>query len=143
MTATPSIDLVRRYFAAYENSDRAEIERLLADDFRFTSPYDDRIDRAYYLRRCWPTSEHVRRYRFDKLVADGDDVLVVYELELDDGSRLRNAELLRIADGRVREVEVYFGAFGQPEAFADRARPESGPEQVASSSGGMVSALQS
>lgn len=118
MSAAASTDIVRRYFAAYENSDRASIERLLAEDFRFTSPYDATIDRAHYLRRCWPNSEHIRRYRLRKLVADGDDVLVAYELELDDGSRLRNAEWFRIADGRIREVEVYFGALGEHEARA-------------------------
>lgn len=120
MSATSPIDIVNRYFTAYENSDRAEIERLLAPEFRFTSPYDDGIGRARYLQRCWPNSEHVRRYHFRKLVTDGDDVLVAYELELDDGSRLRNAELFRVADGRVREVEVYFGALGGQAAF-DRA----------------------
>lgn len=117
MSATSPIDIVHRYFAAYENSDRAGIERLLAQEFRFTSPHDAGIGRVRYMQRCWPNSEHIRRYHFRKLVADGDDVLVAYELEFDDGSRLRNAELFRIVDGRVREVEVYFGAFGEQAAF--------------------------
>ncbi len=117
MSTAESTDIVRRYFTAYENGNHAAIERLLADDFRFTSPYDATIDRACYMRRCWPNSEHIRRYHFRKLVADGDDVLVVYELELDDGSRLRNAEMFRVVGGRIHEVEVYFGALGQQEAF--------------------------
>src|SRR5688572_18322604 len=46
-------DLVRRCFAAYRAKDRAAIEQLIAKDFRFTSPYDDHIDRAAYFARCW------------------------------------------------------------------------------------------
>ena len=41
-------DLVRKYYAAYEAKDRNVIEALLSDEFSFTSPYDDHIDRATY-----------------------------------------------------------------------------------------------
>jgi ketosteroid isomerase-like protein len=34
-------ELVRGYFAAYESGDRKVIEDGFADDFTFTSPYDD------------------------------------------------------------------------------------------------------
>ena len=49
LSAEPRItDLVRRVFHAYQTADRSEIEPLLADDFTFTSPYDDHLDRAAY-----------------------------------------------------------------------------------------------
>ena len=38
-------------FAAYMTNDRKIVEDSLADDFRFTSPYDDRIDKATYFER--------------------------------------------------------------------------------------------
>jgi ketosteroid isomerase-like protein len=41
-------ELVRRCFAAYQHKDRAAIEAILADDFHFTSPRDDHIDRREY-----------------------------------------------------------------------------------------------
>jgi ketosteroid isomerase-like protein len=47
-------DLIRKYFSAYENKDRAAVEALLTNDFVFTSPYDYRIDRETYFKRCWP-----------------------------------------------------------------------------------------
>jgi hypothetical protein len=47
-------DLVRKYFSAYENKVRKAVESLLTDDFVFTSPYDYRIDRETYFKRCWP-----------------------------------------------------------------------------------------
>ena len=50
-------DLMRKYFSAYENKDREAVESLLTNDFVFTSPYDYRIDRETYFKRCWPYSE--------------------------------------------------------------------------------------
>jgi hypothetical protein len=44
-----------------------------------------------------------------KLVADGDDAFVLYDCETRKGDRFRNTELLRFADGKLKEVDVYFG----------------------------------
>ena len=44
-------DLIRKYFAAYENKDRMAVESLLTNDFIFTSPYDHRVDRETYFKR--------------------------------------------------------------------------------------------
>src|SRR5438876_6720026 len=49
-------DLIRKYFAAYRTKDRKVLEDGLAEDFTFTSPYDDAIDKAAYFERCWPLS---------------------------------------------------------------------------------------
>ena len=50
-------DLIRKYFPAYENKDRKAVESLLTNDFVSTSPYDQRIDRETYFKRCWPYNE--------------------------------------------------------------------------------------
>ena len=47
-------ELIRKYFSAYENKDRKTVESLLSNDFVFTSPYDHRINRETYFKRCWP-----------------------------------------------------------------------------------------
>jgi ketosteroid isomerase-like protein len=44
--------LIPIYFKAYETKDRSALESTLSDDFTFTSPHDDHIDRATYLERC-------------------------------------------------------------------------------------------
>ena len=41
--------------------DRDAAESLIADDFLFTSPQDDHIDRAAFFERCFPTAGRVRR----------------------------------------------------------------------------------
>ncbi|WP_133646332.1 nuclear transport factor 2 family protein [Paraburkholderia flava] len=102
-------DLIRRCFAAYESKDRAALEALVADDFHFSSPRDNRIDRQTYFERCWPFSEKVRAFRIEKLFVQHDEAFVRYRCEPDSGPAFRNTEFFRFANGRLIEVEVYFG----------------------------------
>ena len=39
-------EIIRALFTAFAAQDRETAERLLGPEFRFTSPYDDYIDRA-------------------------------------------------------------------------------------------------
>ena len=104
------LTLARACYRAYETGDRAAIESLIADDFRFWSPQDDGIDRAAYFERCWPNHEHLAGFGIVRLVESGDDeVVVTYEAERADGSRFRNTEVMTFAGDRLTTVEVYFG----------------------------------
>ena len=49
-------EIIRGLFAAYLSNDRKAVEDAFADGFRFTSPYDDEIDKATYFVRCWRVS---------------------------------------------------------------------------------------
>jgi ketosteroid isomerase-like protein len=109
-SAPDRIALARACYRAYEAGDREAIEALIAPGFRFWSPVDEGIDRAAYFERCWPNHEHLAAFRFVRLVAHGDDeVLVTYEAERDDGTRFRNTEVMTFAGDRLTSVEVYFG----------------------------------
>jgi ketosteroid isomerase-like protein len=102
--------VVRSYFEAFEARDRAAAERLLAEDFRFSSPRDDGIDRVGYFERCWPNSGELRAFRLERVCEHDGEVFVRYSAERAvDGVRFRNAELVRVSDGRIRAIEVYFG----------------------------------
>jgi ketosteroid isomerase-like protein len=102
--------LARACYEAYQNDDRDALERLIAGEFAFWSPYDDGIDRATYFERCWPNHETTAAFAFKRLQELGDDeVLVTYEAERPDGTRFRNTEILTFAGDQVRLVEVYFG----------------------------------
>jgi hypothetical protein len=48
------------------SNDRKVVEDALTDDFRFTSPYDDRIDKATYFERCWRNSDWIERHELEK-----------------------------------------------------------------------------
>lgn len=103
-------DVVRACFASYLEQDRDAAEHLLADDFVFTSPQDNRIDKATYFERCFPTVSRLRSHELLEVVeTEGDDVFALYEYELTAGGRYRNAEVHTVRDGGITEVQVFFG----------------------------------
>jgi ketosteroid isomerase-like protein len=104
-----AIEVAKSVFNAYVSKDRAAIEALIPDDFRFTSPLDNGIDRRAYFERCWPNSEHIAGFRFIHLAEAGDQVFVTYEGRSVRGKGFRNTEVLTIRDGKLVSAEVYFG----------------------------------
>lgn len=52
-------EVVRAAFHAYLSQDGYEAAQLLAEDFVFTSPQDDHIDKIAYLERCFPTADRL------------------------------------------------------------------------------------
>jgi ketosteroid isomerase-like protein len=108
-TAHARVTIARAAYEAYVAKDRAAIERLIAEDFHFTSPLDNRIDRATYFARCWPNCEWINGFDFINLAADRHRVFVKYEGHNVDGQRFRNTEIVTVRGEQVVEVEVYFG----------------------------------
>lgn len=100
--------LARACLQAYVDKDRKAAEALMADDFRFTSPIDNAIDRANYFARCWPNSETMRVATVLKAAEEDDRAFIVYEAEIA-GKRMRNREMHTARDGKLVSVEVYFG----------------------------------
>jgi len=107
--ANDVVAIARAAYEAYVAKNRAAIEKLIAADFRFTSPLDNRIDRATYFARCWPNSERIDGFNFINLVPDRDRVFVTYEGHTQNGERFRNTEIVSIRGGQIVDVEVYFG----------------------------------
>jgi ketosteroid isomerase-like protein len=122
MTNDP-VAIARASYEAYASKDRAQIEALIADDFHFTSPLDNRIDRAAYFAHCWPNSETSESFDFINLVADGERVFVTYEGKTTQGHSFRNTEIVTVREGKITDVEVYFGWSipheAQPGGFVD------------------------
>jgi ketosteroid isomerase-like protein len=108
-TPTSNAEIARAAYDAYVKKDRLAIEALLSDDFHFTSPLDNRLDRQTYFRRCWPNSEVIEGFDFMNVVTDDDRVFVTYEGHNTNGHRFRNTEILTIRDRHIVDVEVYFG----------------------------------
>ena len=104
-----AVGIARAAYEAYAKKDRAAIEALIAPDFRFTSPLDNRIDRATYFARCWPNSQRIAGFEFIHLVQNDVRVFVTYEGTNTDGHRFRNTEIVTIRGRQITEVEVYFG----------------------------------
>jgi ketosteroid isomerase-like protein len=103
-------DVVRAAFDAYITQDRESEERLLAEDFVFTSPQDDHIGKAAFLERCFPTAGRLVSQEILELVSAGQDgVFILYEYQLKSGERHRNTEFITVRDGQLAETQVFFG----------------------------------
>lgn len=110
VTADP-VAVVRGVFSAWRTGDRAALEALLADDFRFFSPRDDGLDRAAYFEVCWPHHDQLAGHDIAHIGEIQPGVVTVtYESgRAGGGDRFRNTEVFRLRDGLVVEVEVFFG----------------------------------
>jgi len=110
-------DMIRAIFAAYMSNDRRVVEDALTDDFRFTSPYDDEIDKATYFERCWRNSDWIERHELEKIFVDGNEAFVTYRCVAKGGKNFRNTEFFTFEGGRVKRIDVYFGATYQDGVF--------------------------
>ena len=104
-----SAEIAKQMYLAYVDKDRSAIERLIAEDFHFTSPLDNRLDRKTYFERCWPNSRWIAGFDFIAVVPNDDRVYVTTVGHSNSGRNFRNTEVLTIRGGKVVEVEVYFG----------------------------------
>ena len=101
--------IARACLQAYADKDRATIEALIDDDFHFTSPIDNALDRATYFRICWPNSAVIVSFEYVYEFEQGTRAFIVYEVQTTTGKRFRNSEVYTVRDGKLVATEVYFG----------------------------------
>ena len=74
---------------------------------------DDAHKMVIVLKRFLLIAEVTHRNSRQELIhvvrPDEDDVLIVYEYDLKTGGTYRNAELITVAEGRIVEIQVFFG----------------------------------
>ncbi|WP_426231243.1 nuclear transport factor 2 family protein [Pararhizobium sp. DWP3-4] len=100
---------VRGLFAAYLANRKDEVSDMLTEDFTFSSPRDDHIDKAAYFERCWPQPPAFRAIHIERISLEDNEALVRYRAEKQDGGAFRNVEVIRFHGDRIASVEVYFG----------------------------------
>jgi ketosteroid isomerase-like protein len=105
-------EIVRRWYAAWENKDLATFNELLADDFTFSSAAgDDHISKSTFKTRCWDTQvDFIKHFELERVSTGADDAFVKYLCHTMNGKAFRNVEYLRIANGKLESIECYFGA---------------------------------
>ena len=102
--------MIKDYFEAYEKKDWSLIEPILAEKFTFTSPAgDDRINLDLYKERCWPNAINTKKFDLEKIIIDGDDAYVTYNGWTTNGKLFRNTERFKFKDGKIIDVECFFG----------------------------------
>ena len=117
MAAAHKTEIIRKLFAAYLSNDRKSVEAAFTDDFRFTSPYDDEIDKATYFERCWRVSDWIERQDLERIMVDGEAAFVTYRCVAKSCKSFRNTEAYTFAGDRIRRIDFYFGATYENGAF--------------------------
>ncbi len=107
-------ETIRRIFAAYLANDRTFVENALSDDFRFTSPYDDNIDKPTYFDRCWKGRDWIERHELERIFVQGDEAFVTYRCVAKGGRDFRNTE--------------FFGLRASPDNASHRRANHEGPD---------------
>jgi ketosteroid isomerase-like protein len=104
-------EIVRQWYAAWEKRDWAPVDRLLADNFTFSSAAgDDHISKSTFKAQCWETQiDHIAHFDLERVTTGPEDAFVKYLCHTKDGKTFRNVEYLRIKDGKLQSIECYFG----------------------------------
>ena len=101
---------IRSYFDGWKRNDWSAVERLLAEDFTFTSLNDDdHIDKRRYQEKCWPGAASLERMEIDTIVEKDDEAFIRYRGRFAGGEDVHNMESFRLANGKIKEIEVFFG----------------------------------
>jgi ketosteroid isomerase-like protein len=119
-------EFIRALFAAYRSNDRKAVEDAFTEDFRFTSPYDDEIDKSTYFARCWRGSDWIERQELERILVEGDVAFVTYQCVAKDGKSFRNTEFFTFQGDRVKRIDVYFGATYQSGGFVRQQENDTG-----------------
>jgi ketosteroid isomerase-like protein len=117
MSMQGKAEIIRALFAAYLSNDRKAVEDAFTDDFRFTSPYDDGIDKATYFARCWRITDWIERHQLERILVEGDETFVTYRCVAKGGKSFRNTEFFSFEGDKIKRIDVYFGAAYQNGAF--------------------------
>ena len=117
MPTQDKAEIIRTLFAAYLSNDRKAVEDAFADDFHFTSPYDDKIDKATYFVRCWRVTDWIERHELERILVEGDEAFVTYRCVAKGGKSFRNTEFFSFEGDKIKRIDVYFGATYQNGAF--------------------------
>jgi hypothetical protein len=103
--------IIKDYYSAYEKKDWNLLENLLAEGFTFTSPNDDdHINVKAFKEKCWPeASKLIKSFDVDKILGNGDEAFARYQGVFTNGATIRNTEYFKFENGKIKEIEVFFG----------------------------------
>jgi hypothetical protein len=101
---------VRKYYAAWEKKDWPLLDSLLADDFTFSSPRDDHINKGAYKSGCWNTQiAYIDRFDLTQVIGTDSEAFVMYIGHTANGKTFHTVEFFRLTEDKVKAVECYFG----------------------------------
>jgi ketosteroid isomerase-like protein len=116
--------VIRRHYKAWDEKDWATEDRLLADDFTFSSAAgDDHISKAAFREQCWDTQAAlIKGFNLLRIFGSGPEAFALYDCLTTSGKTFQNVEYFHVRDGQVTSIMCYFGAAANYPSQVD-ARP--------------------
>lgn len=100
---------IEKIFEAWTNRDWDFVENGLADDFTFTSPYDDHLKIEEFKKKCWDTIEQIGEFAIITVVENETEAFVRYKNKIN-GEKVQNAEQFVFDENdKLKSVTVFFG----------------------------------
>jgi len=99
---------IEKIFKAWETRDWDFVASGLAEDFTFTSPYDDHINKKEFKEKCWDTIKEIGEFEIVTIV-EGDSEAFVRCRNTLNGEKVQNAEQFIFESDKLKEVVVFFG----------------------------------
>lgn len=110
-TTGSRLDLIRRWYGAWEKKDWATADALMTADFAFSSAAgDDHISKTTFKAQCWDTQiAFIDRVDLETVLDNGHEALVKYLGHTKNGKSFRNVEHFDFRGDQIAALECYFG----------------------------------
>jgi len=105
-----ALEIVGRYKEAFGSGDVQTARSLLADDFHFEGPFETFDNPDDYLQSLARLAPIVEGVDVKKVLADGDDVVTIYDLRTTTVGTSPVAEWATVRNGKIAELRAYFDA---------------------------------
>jgi ketosteroid isomerase-like protein len=114
-------EIAERYFDAWTSKDFETARGLLADDLEFRGPIDTFDNADALIESIKALSQILIRARRRAVVADADQVCVIYDLETGPVGTAPVAEWYRVRNDKIASLEAFFDARPFASLFEQRA----------------------
>lgn len=105
-----ALEIVGRYKEAFGSGDVQTARSLLADDFHFEGPFENFDNPDAYLQSLARLAPIVEGVDVKKVLADGEDVVTIYDLRTNIAGTCPVSEWATVKNGKIAELRAYFDA---------------------------------
>ncbi len=116
-------ELVNEFFNAIETRDFERAARCLSpDEFYYLSPIDSFVRARDFIADISRAGPIVKRIERRRMFIDGNDVCAIYNFitTMDALANTRVAQWMKIKDGKIISIEVFFDAHAYASMFEAR-----------------------
>jgi ketosteroid isomerase-like protein len=103
-----TFEVATKCLEAWSSGDFATARTLLRDDVTFVGPLGSGGGAESYMNRLVDLSHHVTSAEPIKVVVDGDDACIIYDLVTDAGGSVPTSDWYHVQDGKISSVRAYF-----------------------------------